>query len=258
MGARAHPGPPYPPVEPPPSPWLLDGLEPTPGEDLVAAGGDLEPGTLLLAYRHGLFPMGLGQDGRAPIGWWSPDPRGVLRPDRLVVRRSLRKSMRHLEIRVDSCFAEVMRRCADPGREGRWITADFIEAYTRLHELGWAHSVETWQEGRLVGGLYGVAVGGLFAGESMFHEVRDASKAALVGLARLLQTDGDGRRLVDVQWATDHLQRLGVEEVVREDYREALRAALEAPPLDFAAAAGSALPALTAPLSAADPGPTAR
>lgn len=257
MGEHAPAGLPYPPLEPPPSPWLLGGLEPDPGEDLVAAGGDLEPGTLLLAYRHGLFPMGLGQHGRAPVGWWSPDPRGVLLPDRLVVRRSLRKSMRRLEIRVDTCFEEVMRRCADPTREGRWITDDFVDAYVRLHELGWAHSVETWQEGRLVGGLYGVAVAGLFAGESMFHEVRDASKVALVGLVRMLQADGDERRIVDVQWATEHLQRLGVEEWPREDYREALKLALEAPPLDFAAAAQAAQ-AAPATLTGAGPESTAR
>lgn len=214
------------PVEPASSRWRLDLEHAAPGEDLVGVGADLRAGTLLKAYRAGLFPMGLGHHGRSPIGWWSPDPRGVLLRDDLRVSRSLRRSCRHFEIRVDTAFTDVMSACADPGRDGRWITPAIIRAYTALHELGWAHSVETWQDGRLVGGLYGVAIGGLFAGESMFHEATDASKAALVALHGLVFADADERRLIDVQWATPHLRSLGVREVPREDYLRRLAEAL--------------------------------
>ena len=224
----------FPPVDPPPTPWLLDAARATPGDDLVAAGADLEPGTLLEAYRLGLFPMGLGRHGHGTIGWWSPDPRGVIPPESLRVRRSLRKAMARFEVRVDTAFAEVVDACADPSREGRWITTEVADAYTRLHELGWAHSVETWQDGELVGGLYGVSVGGLFAGESMFHRVRDASKVALVALVRRFTADGDPRRVVDVQWATDHLRRLGAQEWPREEYLRRLAVALDAPQVDLA------------------------
>jgi leucyl/phenylalanyl-tRNA--protein transferase len=149
------------------------------------------------------------------------------------VRRSLRRALDRFEVRVDTAFDEVVQRCADPSREGRWITRDIAEAYGRLHELGWAHSVETWQDGELVGGLYGVSVGGLFAGESMFHAVRDASKVALVGLVERVHADGDPRRLVDVQWATDHLRHLGAQEWPRELYVARLAEALEAPQVDL-------------------------
>jgi leucyl/phenylalanyl-tRNA--protein transferase len=137
-------------------------------------------------------------------------------------------------VRVDTVFDEVVSRCADPGRDGRWITEDIAAAYRRLHELGWAHSVEAWQDGELVGGLYGVSIGGLFAGESMFHAVRDASKVALVGLAERFHADGDPRRLVDVQWATDHLRGLGAQEWPREHYLARLVDALRAPQVDLA------------------------
>jgi len=227
------PGPPFPPIEPAPSTWLLEQARPDDGEDLVAAGADLDAGTLLRAYRHGLFPMGLGPHGRGPIGWWSPDPRGVLVPADLRVRKSLRKVLPRFEIRVDTAFEQVVAACAAPDREGRWITDAIVSAYVDLHRLGWAHSVEAWQEGRLVGGLYGVAIGGLFAGESMFHTVRDASKAALVGLVRILEADDDPRRLIDVQWRTEHLGRLGVTEVGRPDYLTLLADALRAPQVDF-------------------------
>ena len=225
---------PFPPLEPPPSEWALGQVRPTADDDLVAAGADLLPGTLLEAYRAGLFPMGLGVHGSGPVGWWSPQPRGVLVPDEFRERRSLRKARAHVEIRFDTAFHEVMRRCADPDRDGRWITDEIEAAYTELHRLGWAHSVETWREGVLVGGLYGVAVGGLFAGESMFHSERDASKVALAALVDLLRADGDPRRLIDVQWATDHLVGLGAAHWPRERYLVALGEALEAPPLRFA------------------------
>ncbi|MFL6080390.1 MAG: leucyl/phenylalanyl-tRNA--protein transferase [Ornithinibacter sp.] len=225
----------HPPVEPPHTAWLLDAARADPGDDLVAAGADLEPGTLLAAYRLGLFPMGLGPNGTGAVGWWSPDPRGVIPAGGLRVSRSLRKACDRFDVRVDTAFAEVVARCADPSREGRWITPEVARAYRRLHELGWAHSVETWQGGELVGGLYGVAVGGLFAGESMFHTARDASKVALVGLVERFHADGDPRRLVDVQWATDHLRRLGAQEWPRERYLERLAQALLAPQVELSA-----------------------
>jgi leucyl/phenylalanyl-tRNA---protein transferase len=215
------------PVEPAPSRWLLDPSSAEPEEDLVGIGADLEPGTLLAAYRAGLFPMGTGRGGRPPVGWWSPDPRGVLPLDGLRVSRSLRKAVPRFEVRVDTAFGEVVRACADPSREGRWITADVERAYARLHALGWAHSVECWRDGELVGGLYGVAVGGLFAGESMFHRATDASKVALVALVDLLREGGQAsRRLLDVQWSTAHLAALGVVELPREEYLRRLRSAL--------------------------------
>ncbi len=221
-----------PPVEPPPSPWDLD-VDAAPGEDLVGVGADLEPGTVLRAYRRGLFPMGVGAGGRNPLGWWSPDPRGVLPLDGLKVSRSLRRSLPRFDVRVDTAFAEVVRGCADPPRDGRWITPAVVSAYQRLHDLGWAHSVECWRDGELVGGLYGLAVGGLFAGESMFHRATDASKAAVVALVGLLREGGDAdRRLLDVQWRTDHLATLGVVEVPRREYLRRLEVALalEPPP----------------------------
>jgi leucyl/phenylalanyl-tRNA--protein transferase len=215
------------PVEPPPSPWtfpsplLADG-------DVVAFGGDLAPGTLLAAYRRGLFPMPAGEPG-IPMLWWSPQERGILPLDRLRTTRSLRQSARKMEIRVDTAFDEVIRACADPSREAGWIDDDIIAAYTRLHRLGWAHSVEAWRDGELVGGLYGLAIGGLFAGESMFHRARDASKVALVGLVEILRDEHAADRLLDVQWRTDHLASLGVCAVRRATYVTLLRRALELP-----------------------------
>ncbi len=211
---------------------LRDEVEP--GEDLVCTGADLTAGTLVAAYCTGLFPMGLGRHGRPPLGWWSPDPRGVLPLEGLHVSRSLRRSLARFEVRVDTAFDDVLDACADRSRDGRWITTDIAEAYRGLHRRGLAHSVETWEDGRLVGGLYGVAVAGLFAGESMFHHATDASKAALVGLVRLVRADRDPRRMIDVQWRTDHLASLGVLEVPRAEYLDRLDRALQAPPLDLA------------------------
>jgi leucyl/phenylalanyl-tRNA--protein transferase len=221
------------PVEPPPTPWDFDLSTVEDGEDLVALGGDLRPGTVLAAYRSGLFPMGVGEHGSRPLGWWSPDPRGVLLPGGVHVSRSLRKAMRGFEMRADTAFREVVQACADPSREGRWITPEIVDAYAELHALGWAHSIETWQDGELVGGLYGLAVGGLFAGESMFHRARDASKAAVVALSETVFADGDPRRVVDVQWATDHLRSLGVVTVSRQAYLARLREALRLPQPSF-------------------------
>ncbi len=161
--------------------------------------------------------------------WWSPLQRGVIPLDALKVSRSLRQSARSMEIRVDTAFSEVIAACAEPTRDSGWIDADIVEAYTRLHDLGWVHSVETWQDGRLVGGLYGVARGGLFAGESMFHRVRDASKVALLGLVEILRDEYADRRLLDVQWQTSHLASLGAIEVPRPAYTRLLAKALELP-----------------------------
>ena len=211
------------PVEPPPTRWALPSPADAGDEEVVAVGADLEPGTLLAAYRRGLFPMRLGPGG--PIGWWSPDPRGIIPLDGLRVSRSLRKSCRRFEARVDSAFTDVMRGCADERRPGGWIDESFVEAYTRLHELGWAHSVETWgASGELAGGVYGVAIGGLFAAESMFHRETDAGKVALVTLVELLRAGG--ARLLDVQWVTPHLTSLGAVEVSRVRYLDVLAEAV--------------------------------
>ncbi len=200
-----------------------------PGEDLVAVGGDLRPGTLLDAYANGLFPMGLGDGGADPLGWWSPDPRGVMPLTGMHVSRSLRAARKRFEISFDTAFDEVVLGCADPGRTGAWITPAISRAYSRLHELGHAHSVECRQDGDLVGGVYGVSIGGLFAGESMFHRRRDASKVALLALVEFLASDGDQHRLFDVQWSTDHLSGLGVVEVPRKEYLRRLDRALSRP-----------------------------
>ena len=213
------------PIEPPASRWDLS-VDMLPDEHgFVGAGADDEPGTLLAAYRSALFPMPL--EGGGVLGWWSPDPRGVLELDNLHVSRSLRRSMRRFEFRVDSAFDEVVAGCAEPTRPHGWIDDRIQRAYRRLHELGWAHSVETWCDGELVGGLYGLGIGGLFAAESKFHRRTDASKAAVVALATGL-VDGHPR-LIDVQWRTDHLATLGVTEIPRARYLERLRAVLPSP-----------------------------
>lgn len=209
--------------------WDFDLDRVPPGEDLVGVGADLGVATLYQAYCEGVFPMGIGEHGSPPMGWWSPDPRGVLRIGDIRVTRSLRKMLPRFEIRVDTQFRQVVEGCADPSRSGRWITPEIVAAYDRLHRAGWAHSIEAWQGDRLVGGLYGVAIGGLFAGESMFHHVRDASKAALVRLHDLLAADARPERLIDVQWRTPHLASLGVTQISRPRYRDLLARALEAP-----------------------------
>lgn len=206
-----------------------DPEDPDDPDDLVGIGADLEPGTLLAAYRRGIFPMPVGEPG-APMYWFSPVRRGVLPLDRLVVSRSLRRSVRDFEIRVDTALPEVIAACGDPARAAGWIDDAIGAAYLRLHELGWVHSVEAWRDGRLEGGLYGVAIGGLFAGESMFHRARDASKVALVGLVEMLRDEPGGPRLVDTQWVTPHLATLGVTETAREEYLRLLPALTSAPP----------------------------
>lgn len=206
------------PVEPPPTPWSFPPATSADEHGIVGVGADLEPGTLLAAYRQGLFPMRIGRGGE--VAWWSPDPRGVLPLDGLRVSQSLRRSLRRFTIRIDTAFEAVMRACADPARPYGWIDESFVAAYVRLHELGWAHSVEAWQGDELLGGLYGVAVERFFAGESMFHRATDASKVALVGLVAILRARG--ARLLDVQWLTPHLRSLGAVEIPRAQYLAAL------------------------------------
>jgi leucyl/phenylalanyl-tRNA--protein transferase len=220
------------PTEPPATGWVFPDVAALPtdgrGDDLVGMGADLEPGTLLAAYRQGLFPMP-AEDFADGMLWWSPVQRGVLPLDRLRVSRSLRQSARRMEIRVDCAFAQVIDACGDPRRDGAWINDQIRFAYSRLHRLGWAHSVEAWQGGELVGGLYGVAIDGLFAGESMFHRVRDASKVALMGLVDILRDEYADRRVLDVQWPTPHLASLGVVTVPRPAYLRMLGEAAGVP-----------------------------
>ncbi|MEO8330099.1 MAG: leucyl/phenylalanyl-tRNA--protein transferase, partial [Candidatus Nanopelagicales bacterium] len=235
------------PVEPPPSRWRLPDPRRLPEEDaahdLLAVGADLSPSTILAAYRRGLFPMHVwlpdSEDAQETdeqrvtdvprqIGWWSPDPRGVLPIGRLRISRSLRRSMRRFDVTVDTAFDDVVAGCADRDRPDGWINRDITSAYQRLHQAGWAHSIEIWSDDLLVGGLYGVVVGGLFAGESMFHREADASKVALVHLDRWLTCDGQPR-LLDVQWVTPHLTSLGALALPRSQYLDQLDAALLLP-----------------------------
>ena len=215
------------PVEPPAEPWSFPA--PRPGDDLVAVGADLAPGTLLSAYRSGLFPMPVDHGGAGGlVGWWCPEQRGILPLDRLRVTRSLARSCRRFVTRVDTAFEAVVDACAEARRPQGWITPEIRQAYVGLHRLGWAHSVECWShDGELAGGLYGVAIGGFFAGESMFHRATDASKVALVTLVDLLRAGGAG--LLDVQWRTPHLASLGAVEVSRGRYRQLLAEALARP-----------------------------
>ena len=220
------------PVWPGPCWWDLPSANSAPaGQDVVFAGADLEPSTLIAAYSAGLFPMKVldGDTNEYVLGWWSPDPRGVIPLDGLRVSRSLERSARNFTVHVDECFETVMRACGDPKRPDGWITEEFVQAYVQLHRMGWAHSVEVRnRQGQLVGGLYGVSIGGLFAGESMFHYERDASKVALVALVERLRSAGHAsQRILDVQWASDHLKSLGAIEISRDAYLARLPAALE-------------------------------
>ena len=217
-----------------------DGWRP---DDLIGVSREFDEELVLAGYRSGVFPM---PQRRRLMGWWSPVRRGVLPLGGLRVTRSLRKMLNRYEIRVDTAFSEVLDGCADPGRDGGWIDRDVRRVYGRLHERGLVHSVEAWTSGgELAGGLYGVGLGGLFAGESMFHRPdigRDASKAALVGLVGLLDAGRSTAEaeavLLDVQWATPHLQSLGVVEIDRDDYLRRLEAALRLPDPDWSTGGG--------------------
>jgi leucyl/phenylalanyl-tRNA---protein transferase len=204
--------------------WRCPSPSEWPEDDLIYVGADLDPSTLVEAYRCGMFPMEISEVPGV-LGWWSPDPRGILPLDGLRVTRSMRKSAKRFEIRVDTCFARVIRGCADPSRAHGWINHDFVDAYTRLHQLGWAHSIEVFDRGgRLAGGLYGVRLGGLFSGESMFHVERDASKVALMALVELMRASG--MSLLDVQWCSDHLASLGAIAIPRDAYLSRLAHAI--------------------------------
>ncbi|MET1004262.1 MAG: leucyl/phenylalanyl-tRNA--protein transferase [Propionibacteriaceae bacterium] len=198
--------------------------------DLIGVSREFDADLVLSAYRHGVFPM---PSRKHLMAWYSPMDRGILPLDGLRVTRSLRKMIKRYEIRFDTAFDAVLDGCADPSREGSWIDGNIRTIYRRLHRQGYVHSVEAWTEaGELAGGLYGVSVGGLFAGESMFHRPdigRDASKAALVGLVDVLNAAGGDGRLLDVQWQTDHLASLGVIEIPRPEYLRRLALALELP-----------------------------
>jgi leucyl/phenylalanyl-tRNA--protein transferase len=219
------------PIEPPHSQWQFPEPETAEESGLVGIGADLEPGTVLGAYRAGIFPMPF--DNGPNVGWWSPDPRGILPLDALRVSRSLRQSMDRYDITIDTAFEQVVDECANPDRDGAWITSAINSAYCELHRLGWAHSVETRDRltGELVGGLYGIHIGGLFAGESMVHHSRDASKVALAGLVEHLRSQGV--ILLDVQWLTPHLASLGAVEVPRAEYLSLLANALAIPVRPF-------------------------
>jgi len=199
-------------------------------EGLLAVGGDLRTERLLEAYRHGIFPW-YNED--QPILWWSPDPRAVLFPDKLHISRSLKRTLRlgGFTVTLDTRFRDVLHGCAGPRAQypdgGTWITPAMAQAYLALHELGYAHSVETWREGQLVGGLYGVALGGMFFGESMFTRVPDASKVALVSLVRQLRTWGF--LIFDCQQPSPHVKMLGAEEISRREFLQHLAVALTLP-----------------------------
>lgn len=190
---------------------------------MICVGADLAPSTLITAYRAGLFPMPHGRK-RKDIGWWSPNPRGIIPIDGLHESRTLRRARKRFVVTHDQQFTEVMRRCGDPRRPHGWINEPFINAYAMLHRLGWASSTEVVDEaGELVGGVYGVRIDHLFAGESMFHTKTDASKVALAGLIERLRDDGI--ELFDVQWTTPHLVSLGAIDITRDDYLNRLAAA---------------------------------
>lgn len=211
------------PVPLPESPWAFEPSD-WPEDDCIAAGADLEPATLIDAYRRGAFPM----PHRRRLLWWSPLERGILGPGDLRISRSLRRAGRDFTITFDTDFAAVIDACADRTRPGWWIDPSIRAAYLRLHELGYAHSVETRDDrGDLVGGLYGVGLGSLFAGESMFHRRTDASKVALVALVEKMSALPDW--LVDTQWQTPHLASLGVRAMPRTAYLAAIRTLVDGP-----------------------------
>jgi leucyl/phenylalanyl-tRNA---protein transferase len=216
------------PTEPPPCAWTFPPPDAAGEDGLLALGADLEPGTLLTAYRAGIFPMPIA--GVPEVAWFSPDPRAIVPLDAFSPSRSLRRSARRFGVTADRAFGDVVAGCADPRRPGGWITPAVRAAYERLHELGWAHSIEVWDAGgALAGGLYGVEIGGLFAAESKFHVRTDASKVALAALVERLRAAG-APRLLDVQWTTPHLRSLGAVDIPRAEYLARLPAALDAPP----------------------------
>lgn len=202
-------------------------------EGLLAYGGDLSADRLLLAYKSGIFPWYNSND---PILWWSPDPRLVLFTDEFILRKSLKKRMKHFEVRYDTAFTQVMQECAKinrEGQEGSWIIPEVIEAYSVLHDIGYAHSIEAWQDGELVGGLYGVCIGKMFFGESMFAKVSDASKVAFAHLIDNLKKEGF--EMIDCQIPSPHLKSLGAREISRIEFILLLENQInkDAPPMSW-------------------------
>lgn len=187
---------------------------------LLAYGGDLDPNRLLLAYRCGIFPWYNVDD---PILWWAPDPRLVLFTDEFILRKSLKKRMKHFKIKYDTAFTELMQECGKiprKGQDGTWIIPEIIEAYSVLNDIGYAHSIEAWKDGELVGGLYGIAIGKVFFGESMFSKVNDASKVAFATLVQRLKKEGF--KMIDCQIPSEHLKSLGAREISRENFMKIL------------------------------------
>ena len=207
--------------------WEFPDKTKWPRHDVVGRGADLEPETLIYAYRHGVFPMVSNEssDASSDLLWWSPQMRAIIPLDGLKISRTMRRSAKKFEIRVDTQFENVMRNCAALHRDNGWITEDFINAYVKLHHLGWAHSIEVIDEsGLLAGGLYGVRINKFFAGESMFHLVRDASKVALMALVETMKSSN--LSLLDVQWLTPHLASLGAVSIKRDEYLRRLEIAV--------------------------------
>jgi leucyl/phenylalanyl-tRNA--protein transferase len=211
-----------------PSEWIFpDPNTAEPGRDLVITEGDLKPATVVAAYRAGFFPMHVqNENEQTVLAWFSPDPRGIIVLDELVVSRSLVKSIKKFKVKYDQDFIEIVEGCANPSRGDGWINEEIKSAYQELFDLKLVHSVGVYtRQDELVGGLYGIELGGFFAGESMFHTARDASKVALYGLVEKLKSK-PGARLLDVQWQTPHLARMGAREVPREEYLTLLKEAL--------------------------------
>ena len=198
---------------------------------LTKFGSTWDPEILLTAYRTGLFPMPYEIDGQeSAIGWWSPEPRAVFYPDEIHISKSMKSAMKKFQVTVDENFEAVIRACGNPERESGWINENVVSAFTALHRIGVAHSIEVWDlDGKLAGGLYGLELGGLFAGESMFHSTTNASKVALIHLAGLLN-DGLGR-VIDTQWMTDHLKSMGAKPINRKEYCQNLPKLLEIAPI---------------------------
>jgi leucyl/phenylalanyl-tRNA--protein transferase len=202
--------------------WDFPSPGQMPKDDLVSLGADLKPETLIDSYRHGIFPMHIQIENKREIGWWSPQQRGILPLNKINISSSLKKSMKKYFVTFDQDFDSVIDGCGDDKRPKGWINKDIKTAYKKLFELGYVHSVEVWnKKDELVGGLYGVEVNGLFAGESMFHTQTDASKTALVYLVEKLSQAG-GERIFDVQWQTPHLKSMGVVKISRSKYSSLL------------------------------------
>lgn len=210
--------------------WDFPTLEQMPQDDLVILGADLKPETVIDSYQHGIFPMHIEVANRRQIGWWSPQQRGILPLNKINISKSLQKSMKKFHVSFDQAFDQVIDGCGDDKRPQGWINEEIKIAYKKLFELGYVHSVEVWNKNdELVGGLYGVEVQGLFAGESMFHKETDASKTAMVYLVKKLK-DAGGKRLFDVQWQTPHLKSMGVIKIPRKKYLSMLPEVMKTKP----------------------------